>query len=205
MLPAQLSFGLGLSRRRVVLLCTASLVSLSLAYYHFLSVSRTPLLVVQPPPYTPFSERKCTPGQPCVQTELDLLRLHKQGVLQAAGRPGHQLSCPPAAYSNGSWVPGSPKSPRWREVPERMTASLDAIKFGGFEGCASSRQVGWALGADVPEQWDRFPNVTSWGWVPGDECREMEDWDKERVVRHLIEDGGWLLIGGKSALEGFMS
>ncbi|TEB28042.1 hypothetical protein FA13DRAFT_1755903 [Coprinellus micaceus] len=86
-----------------------------------------------------------------------------------------------------------------------MRDSLDAIKFAGFEGCASSRQVAWALGADMPEQWDRFPNVTSWDWVPGEDCEGLEPWSKEKMVRHLVQDGGWLLIGDSVTENHFFS
>ena len=81
-----------------------------------------------------------------------------------------------------------------------MRDSLDAIKFAGFDGCASSRQVAWALGADMSEQWDRFPNVTSWDWIPGGNCEGLEPWNKETMIRHLVQDGGWLLNGGESPI-----
>lgn len=191
MLFAQLS---GISRRRAVLY-TCILASLLLAYHHF--AHPKVLTSVAPPPYIPFASRECDPGQPCARTELDALIFDKQGVLPSAGSAGQKLSCSPPGYSNGSWAfrPSHPGT-----VPDRMRYSLDAVKFAGFDGCASSRQVAWALGADMPEQWDRFPNVTSWDWVPGESCEGLELWNKEKMVRHLVQDGGWLLIGGKSAI-----
>ncbi|KAJ3531922.1 hypothetical protein NMY22_g7961 [Coprinellus aureogranulatus] len=187
MLPARFS---AISRRRIVQLCTASFVSLALAYYHFLHAPRLPHFKPQPPSYTSYAERhKCTtPGKPCVQSELDALRLAKQGGLRSAGRPGQDdFSCPPAAYSNGSWA-FNPKFPPEGSKDVRVRARSRGL-----------------LGADDPGQWGRFPGVNNWEWVPGDRCRGMERWDREEVVRHLVEDGGWLLIGDSVTENHFFS
>lgn len=114
--------------------------------------------------------------------------------------PRYQGTCPPQAYANGSWTP-KPHPPR---VPGRapddiaMHQQEDALAFAGFEGCASSREFWWHLAADKPQLWDRFPAVTSWDWTPGDDC-EMRALDGAAVVKDMVENGGWLLIGGESA------
>lgn len=68
--------------------------------------------------------------------------------------------------------------------------------FAGFDGCASSREVDWHLAIDVEEKWDRFPDVSSWEWVPGETCQGLRQFDSAALVKELVEDGGWLLIGG---------
>lgn len=104
-----------------------------------------------------------------------------------------QLSCSPRAYANGSWVPRSPHTNR-----TYISDPRDALDFAGFEGCASSREYNWHIGSDAQEQWSRFerPGVMDWEWkVNEDECA-IEPLEGEKLLRHLIRDGGWLLLGG---------
>lgn len=79
-----------------------------------------------------------------------------------------------------------------------MEKQEDALNFSGFEGCASSREYWWHLASDNEGQWGRFPGAQSWEWVPGsDECRGLRRLDPSEMVRDLVEEGGWLLLGGK--------
>jgi len=88
----------------------------------------------------------------------------------------------------------------------------DALAFSGFEGCASSREYYWHLAADKESQWDRFPRAHSWEWVvnPASRCDGLGPIDPEGIVKHLVEEGGWLLVGGMYVLrysvlmDGFM-
>ncbi|KAH9941122.1 uncharacterized protein BXZ73DRAFT_98334 [Epithele typhae] len=64
----------------------------------------------------------------------------------------------------------------------------------------NSREVLWHLAADREEQFDRFPNVASWWWEPSRRCSAVEA-SAQALVRHLVENGGWLLIGD-SVTEG---
>ena len=101
-------------------------------------------------------------------------------------------SCSPQAYADGSWS-YHPKS-----FPSKnMTSSEDALAFSGFEKCASSREYYWHLASDREDQWDRFPGAHSWKWIPGDQCKGMKPLNPEDLVRTLVEDGGWYLVGGK--------
>ncbi len=100
--------------------------------------------------------------------------------------------CPPESYSNGSWAY------RPRSDGGVLTTREDALRFAGFSGCASSREVDWHLAVDKPEQWDRFPDVSSWEWMPGEACQGLRPLDPAALVRELVEEGGWLLVGGKS-------
>lgn len=103
-------------------------------------------------------------------------------------------SCPPAAYNTGQWV----YHPRTNS--SEMTSPRDALTFSGFRGCASSREFDWHLAADKPEQWDRFPAAHNWKWTPSQECTKLQKFEPERVVQHLVERGGWLLVGGQSLI-----
>ncbi|KAJ3807283.1 hypothetical protein F5876DRAFT_90643 [Lentinula aff. lateritia] len=109
-------------------------------------------------------------------------------------------SCTPLAYGSG----------RWEYRPRTNATALvhpeDAVEMAGFGGCASSREFYWHLGSDNGEQWDRFPVVGSWRWGWGEEggCGEggeyglrslYEEKHKRELVRELVENGGWLLIG----------
>ena len=82
-----------------------------------------------------------------------------------------------------------------------MTSPEDALTFSGFEKCASSREYYWHLASDREDQWDRFPGAQSWDWIPGDRCKGMKPLNPEDLVRTLVEDGGWYLVGGKSVIN----
>ncbi|KAG2016437.1 hypothetical protein CC2G_009605 [Coprinopsis cinerea AmutBmut pab1-1] len=91
---------------------------------------------------------------------------------------------------------------------QNMTKSEDVLTFTRFEACASSREYWWHLAADRPEQFDRFPGPTEWEWVPGGRCKGnpgLRDWDREEVVRELVEGGGWLLVGDSVTENHFFS
>lgn len=101
-------------------------------------------------------------------------------------------SCSPADYADGEWV----YSPHTTKT--NMTEEEDALPFSGFSGCASSREFFWHLAADKKDQWDRFPRAQSWKWVPGKGCRGLRPLDARELVKDLVEDGGWYLVGGES-------
>lgn len=111
---------------------------------------------------------------------------------------GTKSLCPPESYSNGSWAfrPRENASERRRPLTTDLTRE-GAIRVAGFSGCASSREVDWHLAVDKPDQWDRFPDVSSWEWMPGETCQGLRPLDPVTLVRELVEQGGWLLIGGK--------
>ncbi|KDQ55677.1 hypothetical protein JAAARDRAFT_133460 [Jaapia argillacea MUCL 33604] len=80
----------------------------------------------------------------------------------------------------------------------------DALKFAGWEGCAADREFYWHLGSDTPEQWDRFPNVSSWSWTPEEGC-DVRPLHNGQFVRDLVETGGWLLLGDSMTENHFFS
>ncbi|KAG5635259.1 hypothetical protein H0H81_011894 [Sphagnurus paluster] len=101
--------------------------------------------------------------------------------------------CPPRAYANGRWT-----GPHYRtHNASVMTDKAQALAFAGFTGCASSREFDWHLAADNVEQYPRFPNAQSYTWDvgPSDGCEGFEPLDKARVVRDMVQQGGWLLLG----------
>ncbi|KAF8629401.1 hypothetical protein AX15_003456 [Amanita polypyramis BW_CC] len=112
---------------------------------------------------------------------------------------GTLSSCPPNAYNDGKWL----YYPRTNA--SKMTSPDDAIGFSGFKGCASSREFYWHLAADKSEQWDRFPAAQSWQWIPSEQCKNMRSFKPEEVVRHLVESGGWLLVGDSVTENHFFS
>lgn len=83
-----------------------------------------------------------------------------------------------------------------------MEKKDDALFFSGFEGCASSREYYWHLAADKEDQWDRFPRAHSYEWVG--QCG-LGPIDPELIVKHLVEDGGWLLVGDSVTENHFFS
>ncbi|TFK44094.1 hypothetical protein BDQ12DRAFT_3050 [Crucibulum laeve] len=110
-----------------------------------------------------------------------------------------QPTCSPKAYSNGSWAF------RLRTEATALSNKDDVLAFAGFEGCASSREYYWHLAADNEEQYDRFPGATSYEWIPGQECAGLRVLDPANVVRDLVEEGGWLLVGDSVTENHFFS
>ncbi|OBZ70729.1 hypothetical protein A0H81_09456 [Grifola frondosa] len=85
-----------------------------------------------------------------------------------------------------------------------MSQSADALEFMGFQGCASDREYYWHLAADTERLWDRFPGVTSWEWTPADGC-EVRPLEPAAMVKDMVEQGGWLLIGDSVTENHFFS
>src|SRR6266540_3678326 len=100
-------------------------------------------------------------------------------------------SCSPQEYSAGEWI----YSPHTTKA--NMTKPEDSLEFSGFSGCASSREFWWHLAADNVKHWERFPAAQSWTWNPGEKCRGLRRLDPQELIKDLVEDGGWYLVGGK--------
>ena len=105
---------------------------------------------------------------------------------------GPRGSCPPDAWAAGRWVAQPPPTNR-----THMNTTTEAFEFLGLEGCASNRELWWHLGADAERLFDRFPGVASWRWEPPRAC-DIQDLGAAALVKHLVEDGGWMLVGGES-------
>ena len=100
-------------------------------------------------------------------------------------------TCPPRSWAAGKWVPKPPPT-----IRTNFSRPEDAHEFLGLEGCASSREYWWHLGADNEHMYDRFPAVASWAWKPRYDC-DVQELDTRAVVMDLVEQGGWFLVGGE--------
>jgi len=107
--------------------------------------------------------------------------------------PRKRSSCPPNAWNKGQWhyKPHSNLT--------TMTKAQDVFELSGLEGCASDREYFWHLGVDHEEEWNRFPNVSSYAWKPSDGC-DVRPLNGMAMVKDMVEQGGWLLLGGMSRL-----
>ena len=101
-------------------------------------------------------------------------------------------SCSAEAYSAGRWV-WDPKS-----NDTKMTHKEQAYTFSGIDACGSDREVWWNLGADRPEQFDRFPKAHYYRWEVGSQCKGLRPLDSVALLQELVEKGGWYFIGGSS-------
>lgn len=106
-------------------------------------------------------------------------------------------TCTPEAWNSGYWT-YSPNT----DLPA-LTNADQALVFAGFEGCAGDREYYWHLGTDHEEQWDRFPNVSSYRWQPSSEC-DVRPLNGAAMVKDMVENGGWLMLGGECCI-GFAS
>ncbi|PFH53720.1 hypothetical protein AMATHDRAFT_136828 [Amanita thiersii Skay4041] len=111
----------------------------------------------------------------------------------------NNYSCSPLAYSAGKWA-FHPKS-----NASTFTSRDDALKFSGFDSCASSREFFWHLAADNQDQWSRFPAAHNWEWVPSRQCQGLRPFNAEQVVKDLVEQGGWFLVGDSVTENHFFS
>ncbi|OSC97417.1 hypothetical protein PYCCODRAFT_1377192 [Trametes coccinea BRFM310] len=109
-------------------------------------------------------------------------------------------TCPPDVWASGEWVPKAPPTTR-----TNLTKPDDVYEFLGLEGCASTREVYWHLAADNERLWDRFPGVASWRWAPPEDKCQIRDLNPAALVRDLVEQGGWLLIGDSVTENHFFS
>ncbi|KAG0707061.1 hypothetical protein DFH29DRAFT_898242 [Suillus ampliporus] len=107
-------------------------------------------------------------------------------------------SCTPEQWSNGRWV-YSPTSDL-----EILTRPEQALSLAGFEGCAADREYHWHLGTDHEEYWDRFPNVSSYRWVPSSQCN-VRPLNGAAMVKDMVENGGWFLLGDSITENHFFS
>ena len=103
-------------------------------------------------------------------------------------------SCPPDAYAAGQWI-RKPNS-------SVLSSKDDVLALSAFEGCASSREVSWHLGTSWSEEQEAQKlqwrgNASSYNWIPGDGCEGYTEVQRESLLRQLVEDGGWLVLGGQ--------
>ncbi|KAJ8586121.1 hypothetical protein M405DRAFT_772077 [Rhizopogon salebrosus TDB-379] len=112
--------------------------------------------------------------------------------------PQQHTSCTPEQWSDGRWV-YSPTSDL-----QALTSPEQAIAFAGFEGCTSDREIRWHLGTDQEEQWNRFPNVSSYKWVPSGQC-DIHQLNGAAMVKDMVENGGWFLLGDSITENQFFS
>jgi hypothetical protein len=110
-------------------------------------------------------------------------------------RPHGSAACSPDAWAAGSWQHRPrPRVVGWNDTD--MTRTEDVFKYNGLAGCAADREFFWHLAADNAGQFSRFPDATEWKWVPARDCEGVRELDTEALVRHLVEEGGWLVLGG---------
>lgn len=101
-----------------------------------------------------------------------------------------RASCLPRAWSNGTW------QHKPHNVSHPLTKQEDVFEFSDLEGCTSDREFYWHLGVDHDDQYERFPDVMDYEWVPSDECTGVRKMDAGMFVRDLVQEGGWLVLGG---------
>lgn len=104
-------------------------------------------------------------------------------------------SCPPQAWNDGTWEYSKPHTNL-----TSLTRKEDVMEFVPFEGCASDREYWWHLASEEETQWNRWPSVASYLWQPSDEC-DARPLDGAAMVKDMVEQGGWLLLGGKPKLS----
>jgi hypothetical protein len=101
--------------------------------------------------------------------------------------------CSPEAYAAGKWTRKHGSSP--------LRSKDGVLAVSGFQGCASSREVDWHLGTSWNAE-DEFTklqwrgNASSYDWFPGAGCEDYSKVDAAVLVRQLVEEGGWLILGG---------
>ncbi|KAI0032704.1 hypothetical protein K488DRAFT_49316 [Vararia minispora EC-137] len=113
-------------------------------------------------------------------------------------------TCPPSAWNGGQWQ--RRERPRVAGVNDtELTRSEDIFHYNGLQGCAADREFYWHLAADNGNHFSRFPDATEWEWVPAKGCRGVKPLSAEALVKHLVEEGGWFLLGDSVTENHFFS
>jgi hypothetical protein len=86
-----------------------------------------------------------------------------------------------------------------------LTGADQVFAFNGLEGCAADREYHWHLGVDHEEHFDRFPNVASYKWQPSSRCDNVHPLNGAAIVKDMVEQGGWLLLGDSITENHFFS
>lgn len=97
--------------------------------------------------------------------------------------------CSPGDWADGTWENKSNS--------KAVVEPSDVYEASGFLGCASNREVEWHLGNDHPDLLSWRGHISAYEWTPQAARCEVPD-DREALVIDLVENGGWLLIGGES-------
>jgi len=102
--------------------------------------------------------------------------------------------CHPNDFVSGYWMR--------RPTAKPVYTHQDALRSSGILGCASNREYGWHLGLEWGRPNEEFPyrewrgNVSAYDWIPGEGCEAYRRVDRELFVIQLVEEGGWLVLGG---------
>jgi hypothetical protein len=102
-----------------------------------------------------------------------------------------RASCSPEAWTDGQWK----YRPRSNSTKTSAATEEEVHALAGFTGCTSSRQYEWHLGYDSKERQRKLPKVDSYQWTPSTEC-DIHPLHGAALTKELIEQGGWLLVGG---------
>lgn len=96
--------------------------------------------------------------------------------------------CSDEDFSDGEWFKKSDS--------ELVEMGESVYKIGGFQGCASTISADKMLGieGDGPVT-SRRKSQSSFEWRPSPKC-SISKFNKETMIRSLVEKGGWLIVGG---------
>ncbi|KAM0750137.1 hypothetical protein T439DRAFT_380870 [Meredithblackwellia eburnea MCA 4105] len=126
-------------------------------------------------------------------------------ILFRTNRVGPPHFCPVEDYSNGTWVLKDPPL-------HANTSRISVEHASGFKGCAHAFKPEWYFGAYQSGQggemdMDKYRwDAAQWTWKPNRKsCRAVEEVTGEMLVRDLVENGGWLLLGDSLTEEQFFS
>lgn len=96
--------------------------------------------------------------------------------------------CSDEDYSNGEWYKQSES--------DLIEKGEGVYKLGGFQGCASNNFADKMLGIEGNGPvTSRRKLQSSFEWRPSQKCK-IGKFNKEIMVRNLVEKGGWLIVGG---------
>ncbi|KAF8513175.1 hypothetical protein BU17DRAFT_53470 [Hysterangium stoloniferum] len=100
--------------------------------------------------------------------------------------------CTPDAFASG----------RWSRKPDvhPLSDTSQIMNASGFLGCAKKAEEGLQLGLDWDEEHESLllpwrGNVSAYDWIPGASCEGYNKPEPTDILRQLVEDGGWLLLG----------
>ncbi|KAM0750152.1 hypothetical protein T439DRAFT_326112 [Meredithblackwellia eburnea MCA 4105] len=119
-------------------------------------------------------------------------------------------SCSPMDYSRGTWVLKDPPL-------HANTSHVTVFEASNFVGCRYDYKPYWNFGTHFSletaardekelEMTEYRWNGSQWRWKPEKEsCKQVDALKPETLVRDLVQNGGWLLLGDSVTHQHFFS
>ncbi|RXW15883.1 hypothetical protein EST38_g9971 [Candolleomyces aberdarensis] len=195
--------------RRATFLILFGVASLSLVFFYTTTLGIADIVQWLPSSFVPYTSAR-EPKLTCSPREYSQGKWVEQPYYTRPGplsRSGSAVNGRPDTDSDFLAHGGSEET-----HITNFTRKEDIFNLTRFQGCASIQDYWWHFSVDQEERWDRFPRAVNWEWIPGGRCNDdlengggLRDWDSVQVLKDMLEQGGWLMLGDSITENHFFS